>query len=242
MLHHSHGSRRRTIRFPRQYCKYRGVWFGRDCRCGVGPRGEEEAGCRWKGGDYRLLPHVRAGAGCSVGRYGRIVEGWKSRLDLVSSFEGERRNARADLGGYAGCPLFTLDSSLDCSGSSHGSLSSRCKSSRMVLSLPSSWVVLVSSPLLSLTSTTQPMTLIGIIVTVGSGYIAADTALTITDYFQSSPPQDLHSIWLFVLTIIWPAAAAAFYFIVQLGVVVRVLKEKKPLSMLDLSLSAPNTR
>ena len=73
------------------------------------------------------------------------------------------------------------------------------------------------------------MTLIGIILTVGSGYIAADTGLTITDYFQSTPPERLHSIWLFVLTIIWPAAAAAFYFVVQLGVVVRVLKEKKPL-------------
>lgn len=73
------------------------------------------------------------------------------------------------------------------------------------------------------------MTLIGIILTVGSGYIAVDTGLSVTDYFQSSPPERLHSIWLFVLTIIWPAAAAAFYFVVQLGVVVRVLKEKKPL-------------
>jgi hypothetical protein len=73
------------------------------------------------------------------------------------------------------------------------------------------------------------MVIFGVILTVGTGYIGADTGFTVTSYFQSDPPQNLHSIWLFVLTIIWPAAAAAFYFVVQLGVVVRVLKEKKPL-------------
>ncbi|GAA5830479.1 hypothetical protein JCM11251_002484 [Rhodosporidiobolus azoricus] len=74
-----------------------------------------------------------------------------------------------------------------------------------------------------------PMFAFGTILTVGSGYIAADTGLQITDFFQSDPPQSLHSVWLFVLTIIWPAAAAAIYFVVQAGVVVRVLREKKPL-------------
>lgn len=73
------------------------------------------------------------------------------------------------------------------------------------------------------------MFLIGIVLTVGSGYIAADTALTITDYFRSNPASSLHNNWLFVLTIIWPAAAAAIYLVVQAGVVVRVLREKKPL-------------
>ncbi|GAA5900399.1 hypothetical protein JCM6882_001238 [Rhodosporidiobolus microsporus] len=74
-----------------------------------------------------------------------------------------------------------------------------------------------------------PMFIFGTILTVGSGYIAADTGLQITNFFQSDPPQSLHSIWLFVLTIIWPAAAAAIYFVIQAGVVVRVLREKKPL-------------
>ncbi|GAA5823031.1 hypothetical protein JCM5353_007864 [Sporobolomyces roseus] len=74
-----------------------------------------------------------------------------------------------------------------------------------------------------------PMFAIGTVLTVGSGYIAADVGLTITDFFQSSPPQQLHSVWLFVLTIIWPAAAAFIYFVIQAGVVVRVLREKKPL-------------
>ncbi|BGP13070.1 hypothetical protein JCM10213v2_000989 [Rhodosporidiobolus nylandii] len=74
-----------------------------------------------------------------------------------------------------------------------------------------------------------PMFAGGIILSVGSGYIAADTGLQITDYFQSDPPQSLHNVWLFVLTIIWPAAAAFIYFVIQSGVVIRVLREKKPL-------------
>ncbi|GAA5841240.1 hypothetical protein JCM3766R1_001710 [Sporobolomyces carnicolor] len=74
-----------------------------------------------------------------------------------------------------------------------------------------------------------PMFAIGTVLTVGSGYIAADVGLTITNFFQSSPAESLHSVWLFVLTIIWPAAAAFIYFVIQAGVVVRVLREKKPL-------------
>lgn len=68
-----------------------------------------------------------------------------------------------------------------------------------------------------------------VILFIGSTYIFLDTAFTLTSYFQSDNPAALHSAWLFVLTIIWPAVAAAFYFAVQLGVVVRVLREKKPL-------------
>lgn len=81
------------------------------------------------------------------------------------------------------------------------------------------------------------MTIFGTILVVGSGYIAADTGFTVTNYFQPDPPEKLHSIWLFVLTIIWPAVAAAFYFLVQIGVVVRVLKEKKPLGTPRLPLA-----
>lgn len=67
-----------------------------------------------------------------------------------------------------------------------------------------------------------------VILWVGSSYIFADTAFGITNYFQPGNQASLHSAWLFVLTIIWPAVATAFYFIVQLGVVVRVLRERKP--------------
>lgn len=79
------------------------------------------------------------------------------------------------------------------------------------------------------------MFIFGIIFTVGSGYIAADTALTITNYFRSSPASSLNNNWLFVLTIIWPAAAAAIYFVIQAGVVIRVLREKKPLCAFPVS-------
>ncbi|GAA6048053.1 hypothetical protein JCM3770_000168 [Rhodotorula araucariae] len=74
-----------------------------------------------------------------------------------------------------------------------------------------------------------PMFALGTIFTVGSGYIAADIGLTITNYFQSNPADHLQSAWLFSLTIVFPGAAALIYFIIQAGVVVRVLKEKKPL-------------
>ncbi|BGP53280.1 hypothetical protein JCM8202v2_000839 [Rhodotorula sphaerocarpa] len=73
-----------------------------------------------------------------------------------------------------------------------------------------------------------PLFVVGIILTIGSGYIAADTALSISGYFRSNPPQQLNNDWLFVLTIIWPAAAAGLYFVVQAGVIIRVLREKKP--------------
>ncbi|GAA6005485.1 hypothetical protein JCM10207_002997 [Rhodosporidiobolus poonsookiae] len=79
-----------------------------------------------------------------------------------------------------------------------------------------------------------PMFVIGTILTVGTGYIAADTGLHIssTTLFQSDPPQSLHSVWLFVFVIIWPAACAFLYFVIQSGVVVRVLRERKPLATL----------
>ena len=73
------------------------------------------------------------------------------------------------------------------------------------------------------------MLLIFLILSGGSTYIFVDVALTITNFFRSSDPAQLRSVWLFVLTILWPAAAVLFYFIVQMGVVVRVLREKKPL-------------
>ena len=76
-----------------------------------------------------------------------------------------------------------------------------------------------------------------VVLTVGAGYIAVDTGFTVTHYFQSNDPASLHSDWLFVLTIIWPAAAAFLYFMVQLVVVVRVLKESKPLSALTSVLA-----
>lgn len=78
------------------------------------------------------------------------------------------------------------------------------------------------------------MILVFLFLTLGSTYVFLDTALTITSNFVSVDPAKLHSNWLFILTIIWPAVAVAGYFLVQLGVVVRVLREKKPLGTIRL--------
>ncbi|KAI5479279.1 chitin synthase export chaperone [Pseudohyphozyma bogoriensis] len=80
-----------------------------------------------------------------------------------------------------------------------------------------------------------PMLAMAVVLVVGSSYIFLDIGFTITNYFQSSPAASLHSDWLFILTIIWPAAAAFLYFAVQLGVVVRVLKESKPLVLFSIT-------
>lgn len=81
-----------------------------------------------------------------------------------------------------------------------------------------------------------PLLLIFIAITAGSSYIFADTAFTISGYFQSSDPAQLHSLPLFIMTIIWPAVATALYFTIQMGVVVRVLRERKPLILFVSSL------
>ncbi|KAF7761592.1 hypothetical protein Agabi119p4_9584 [Agaricus bisporus var. burnettii] len=61
-------------------------------------------------------------------------------------------------------------------------------------------------------------------------YISLDTAFGFTSTFGtlSHPPDSLRSIPLFVLTSIWPAAAALGSFLVITYVVVRVLHERRP--------------
>lgn len=80
-----------------------------------------------------------------------------------------------------------------------------------------------------------PMFGLLVILFIGSTYIFLDTGFTVTNYFLSDPPERLHNDWIFVLTIIWPAVAAFLYFAVQLGVVLRVLKERKPLLLFSLA-------
>lgn len=75
-----------------------------------------------------------------------------------------------------------------------------------------------------------------IILTVGSTYISLDVGFTITSYFQSSNPSSLTSAWLFSLLIVWPLVAIAFYCVVTGGVVVRVLKERKPVILLSATV------
>ncbi|KAI8971337.1 chitin synthase III catalytic subunit [Trametes punicea] len=61
-------------------------------------------------------------------------------------------------------------------------------------------------------------------------YIALDVGFTFTHVFgPSNPPQDLHSIPLFVFTNIWPGAAAILYFIIMAYVVLGMLNEVRPM-------------
>ncbi|KAH8089875.1 chitin synthase III catalytic subunit [Cristinia sonorae] len=61
-------------------------------------------------------------------------------------------------------------------------------------------------------------------------YISLDVALGFTSVFgPSSPLQSLNSISLFVLTSIWPGAAALFYFAIMMYIVLGVLNEVRPM-------------
>ncbi|KAI0824978.1 chitin synthase III catalytic subunit [Trametes gibbosa] len=65
---------------------------------------------------------------------------------------------------------------------------------------------------------------------IATGYIALDVGFSFTSVFgPSNPPADLHSIPLFVLTSIWPGAAAILYFCVMTYVVLGLLNEVRPL-------------
>lgn len=60
-------------------------------------------------------------------------------------------------------------------------------------------------------------------------YIALDVGFSFTSVFgPSNPLQDLNSVSLFVLTTIWPGAAALIYFGLMMYIVLGVLNEVKP--------------
>ncbi|TRM62276.1 chitin synthase III catalytic subunit [Schizophyllum amplum] len=61
-------------------------------------------------------------------------------------------------------------------------------------------------------------------------YIGFDVALGITDTLgTSTPPEALRSIPLFVLTSVWPAAAAFLYLVIMCWIVLGVLNEVRPM-------------
>ncbi|RPD53451.1 hypothetical protein L227DRAFT_398150 [Lentinus tigrinus ALCF2SS1-6] len=61
-------------------------------------------------------------------------------------------------------------------------------------------------------------------------YISLDVGFSFTTVFgPSNPPQDLNSIPLFVLTSIWPGAAAILYFAIMAYVVLGMLNELRPM-------------
>jgi len=61
-------------------------------------------------------------------------------------------------------------------------------------------------------------------------YISLDVAFTITSTFEPGDPKDsLHSVALFILTLIWPGAAALLYIILMVWIVAARLHERRPL-------------
>jgi len=61
-------------------------------------------------------------------------------------------------------------------------------------------------------------------------YISLDVGLTITQTFgPSNPAESLNSISLFVLTSVWPAAAAALFFLLMTYIVLAILHEVRPM-------------
>ncbi|KAI0324733.1 hypothetical protein GY45DRAFT_1262273 [Cubamyces sp. BRFM 1775] len=65
---------------------------------------------------------------------------------------------------------------------------------------------------------------------VATTYISLDVGFSFTSVFgPSNPPQSLHSIPLFVLTSIWPGAAAVLYFLIMTYVVLGMLNEVRPM-------------
>jgi len=75
-----------------------------------------------------------------------------------------------------------------------------------------------------------PFSLVAAIAFGVTLYISLDIGLGITTLIGgvSKPPQALKSIPLFILTSIWPAATAVLYFGIMLFIVVKVLKETRP--------------
>jgi len=78
-------------------------------------------------------------------------------------------------------------------------------------------------------SSLVPFYALTILFFVAGLYIALDVGLTITSKFGPSvPPEALNSIPLFIFTNIWPGVAALLYFITMLFVVVKLLRELRP--------------
>ncbi|KAJ8078678.1 hypothetical protein PM082_012961 [Marasmius tenuissimus] len=77
----------------------------------------------------------------------------------------------------------------------------------------------------------QPFSIFAIAFFAATTYISFDVGLGVTDTIgrPATNRQDLHSVPLFVLTSIWPGAAALIYFGLMTYIVLAVLREVKPM-------------
>ncbi|KLO12384.1 hypothetical protein SCHPADRAFT_875550 [Schizopora paradoxa] len=75
-----------------------------------------------------------------------------------------------------------------------------------------------------------PFNIFNVLFFVATTYISLDVALHISNAFgPSNPPQSLNSVPLFVLTSVWPAAAAFIYFVLMAYIVLGILRERRPM-------------
>ncbi|KAM5461610.1 hypothetical protein McanCB56680_003548 [Microsporum canis] len=75
-----------------------------------------------------------------------------------------------------------------------------------------------------------------LVLFVGTGYIALDTAFTWTGRFESSRHAPNQNIGLYILYLLFPLICIVGFFVFETFLVVKVLKEKRP--MLYLSIAA----
>ena len=77
-----------------------------------------------------------------------------------------------------------------------------------------------------------------LIIFIGVGYIAADTAFAWTSEFQSSNPDSLRNVALYILYLLFPLICLVAYYLLSTYIVIRILGERRPLIMLTLSALA----
>lgn len=70
-----------------------------------------------------------------------------------------------------------------------------------------------------------------LIIAIGTGYIALDTAFDWTGHFESSWHEPHRNIGLYVLYQLFPLCCLFFFFVLEAYLVVRVLGEVRPLRM-----------
>lgn len=69
------------------------------------------------------------------------------------------------------------------------------------------------------------------ILFIGTGYIALDTAYSWTGHFSSSLLDDNRNVGLYVLYLLFPLICLFFFYVLETVLVIRVLGEKRPMSM-----------
>jgi hypothetical protein len=74
-----------------------------------------------------------------------------------------------------------------------------------------------------------------LIIFIGVGFIAADTAFAWTSTFQSSNPATLKNIALYILYLLFPLVCLVAYYSLEVFIVIKILGERRPLLILSLS-------